>query len=107
MTTVNITIPDILSSFNKIKREEVLLSAIRHVVVGKLKEEKKEAEKAIKGIKKYEKRYEMSFKEFEKNMSKNGDYRLHEDWVDWSFQNDVYNRTQEDMQKLQRLFGEI
>ncbi|MBI4778018.1 hypothetical protein HY792_03760 [Candidatus Desantisbacteria bacterium] len=108
MTTVKVAIPDILSKFDRIRKEEILLSAIRHVVVIKLKEEKKEAEKALRVVKKYEKKYKMrSFEEFEKNMPKDGDSDLHEDWLDWSFYNDVYHRNQEDVQKLQGLLGEI
>ncbi|MBU1698475.1 MAG: hypothetical protein KKD21_15780 [Proteobacteria bacterium] len=108
MTTLNIAVPDILSKFDKIRKEEILLGAIRHVVVAKLKEEKKEAGKVLRLVKRYEKKYKMgSFEEFEKNMPKGGDSDLHEDWLDWSFCNDVYNRTQEDVQKLQGLLGEI
>ncbi len=108
MTMVNIAVPDILSEFDRIRKEEILLAAIRHVVVAKLKEEKKEAEKALRAIKRYEKKYKMeSFEEFEKNMPKGGDSVLHEDWLNWSFCNDVYSRIQEDMQKLQRLLGDI
>lgn len=85
MTTLNVAVHDILSEFDRIRKEEILLGAIRHVVVAKLKEEKKEAEKALKVIRKYEKKYKVgSFEEFEKNMPKGGDSDLHEDWLDWS-----------------------
>lgn len=107
MTTLNVTVPDILSKFDRIRKEEILLGAIRHVVVAKLREEKKDAEKALKTIKGYEKKYKMSFEEFEKNMPRGGDADLHENWLDWSFYSDVYSRIQEDVQKLQRLLGEI
>ncbi len=108
MTMVKVAVPDVLSEFDRIRKEEILLGAIRHVVVAKLREEKKEAEKAIRVIKRYEKKYKMgSFEEFEKNMPKNGDPDLHEDWIDWSSYNDVYRRIQKDIQKLQRLLGEI
>lgn len=106
MTTIKVTIPDILSKVEDLKKNEILLGAIRYVVIAKLKEEKGEAEKALRNVKKYERKYKMSLKEFEGNMPGGGDYKLHENWLDWSFWNEVYGRTQKDMQKLQRLTGE-
>jgi uncharacterized membrane protein YheB (UPF0754 family) len=107
MTTIEITVPDILSKFDRLKTKEVLLGAIRHVVVAKLKEEKKEKEKALRNIKKYERKYKMSIEEFEKNMPKDADYQLHEDWIDWSFWNSVYKRIEKDIQKFQVILGEM
>ena len=66
MTKLEIVVPDILARFESEKKEEVLLGAIRHVALAKLKEEKKELKEALGHIRRYEKKYKMPFSKFEK-----------------------------------------
>ena len=108
MTKLEIVVPDILVRFKSEKREEVLLGAIRHVALAKLKEEKKGLKEAMGHIKRYEKKYKMAFSEFEKQMPPGGDVETHEDYVDWSFWVDVYGKTKDDVEKLETLSsGEV
>ena len=108
MTKLEIIVPDILAHFKKEKKEEVLLEALRHVPLAKLKDEKKALKEALGHIRRYEKKYKMALDGFEKKMPPGGDVETHEDYVDWSFWVDVYNRTKDDVEKLKALSsGEV
>lgn len=108
MTKLEIVVPDILAHFKKEKKEEMLLGAIRHVALAKLKEEKNGLKEAMGHIRRYERKYKMALGEFEKRMPPGGDVETHEDYVEWSFWVDVYNRIKDDVGKLEMLSsGEV
>lgn len=63
--------------------EDIIYKAFSIAIALKNKEIKKELRIVEAKIKKYEKKYQFSFSQYEKNI---GDtLQAHEDWLDWSF----------------------
>ena len=51
------------------------------------------------------KKYKKSFKDFEKELPKDAGHELHEDLVEWSFWNDVYETLQNLVKDLKFILG--
>ena len=90
MAKVELTIPDKFSKIDPELREKLLSGALREVASVQLKEKEKKLEEIREHILKFEKKYKKSFKDFEKELPKDAGHELHEDLVEWSFWNDVY-----------------
>ena len=61
--------------------------------MNRVREKEEALEEAKKNIQQFECKYHKSFGDFEKEFPKDADYRLHEDLVEWSFWNDVFQKT--------------
>jgi hypothetical protein len=88
MTETTIRVPGNIQ-VNKIS-EEIIYKAFAIAVEQKKKEIHKELKQVNSRIKRWEKKYKMSFEKFEQTM---GDgFQEHNDWMDWSFL--IENRNQ-------------
>ena len=92
MTKIELTLPDRFSKIDSELRDRLLAGAIREVASAQLKEKEEELEEAKKNILKFEQTYHKSYEEFEKELPADSDHKPHEDMVEWSFWNDVYNQ---------------
>lgn len=105
MAKIELIIPDKLSKIDPELRERLLAGALREVASTQLKEKEKELEEAKEHILKFEKKYNKSFRDFEKGFPKDTGYEAHEDLVEWSFWNDVYERLQSLVKDLRLMLG--
>lgn len=65
----------------------------------KIQDELEQKAEAKEHQQKFEKKYKCTFIEFEKEMPKEGDFQLHEDYVKWSFWEDVLDRIEKDLRE--------
>ena len=105
MTKVELTVPDKLSKIDPTLRDELLIGAIREVAATQLREKEEELEEAKKHIQAFEKKYQKKFQKFEKELCKDADHKLHEDFVEWSFWNDVSIKVQALVNDLKFVLG--
>lgn len=107
MVEIQISVPETIAQLYSESEAgvvgEVLLGAIRQVALTKLAEEKDNLREALDKIKTFEYKYKLGFSDFERSMPPNGDFQLHEDYVEWSFWTDVYERAANDLKHLQLL----
>jgi hypothetical protein len=107
MAEIQISVPEIIARLYSESKagvvREVLLGAIRQVALAKLAEEKDNLREALDKIISFEDKYKLSFSDFEQNMPTEGDFQVHEDYVEWSFWTDVYKRSANDLKHLQLL----
>jgi hypothetical protein len=107
MAEIQISVPETIARLYSESEagvvREVLLGAIRQVALAKLAEEKDNLREALDKIRSFEDKYKLSFSDFERNMPPEGDVQLHEDYVEWSFWADVYERAANDLKHLQLL----
>jgi hypothetical protein len=105
MVEIQISVPETIARlYSESKAEvvrEVLLGAIRQVSLAKLAEEKNNLREALDRIRSFEDKYKLNFPDFERNMPPEGDVQLHEDYVEWSFWINVYERAANDLKHLQ------
>ena len=105
MNKIELIVPDKLSKIDPELRERLLVGAIREVASVQLKEKEEELEEAWKNILKFEETYHRSFEDFEKELPKDANHKLHEDLVEWSFWNDVYKKSQNLVEDLKFVLG--
>jgi DNA-binding ferritin-like protein (Dps family) len=60
---------------------EALQIALRRTIA----QERKELKTVQARILKFERKYKQRFREFEKNIPPEGNYQVHEDYIEWSF----------------------
>jgi len=92
MQTISVKVPSMLADIYESEQEEILESAIRHVVFGRLVEKRKKYKRANRKVAAFEKRYAMNFKQFIDSFPDNADISQHEDWVEWSHYQEVRDR---------------
>jgi len=105
MTKIELVVPDRLSKIDPELRERLLAGAIREVASVQLKEKEEELEEAWKNILKFKETYQKDFEDFEKQLPKDANHKLHEDFVEWSFWNDVYKKSQHLVEDLRFVLG--
>jgi len=105
MTKIEITVPDKLSKIDPELQEKLLAGAIREVASVQLREKEEDLDEARKNILEFERKYHKSFADFEKEFPKEADHRLHEDLVEWSFWNDVFEKARELVKDLKFVLG--
>ena len=105
MTEITIEIPDSLNKILPAQKKPFLLRAIRNVAKTKIEEDKQQLKDAQKHIRDFEKRYKMAFETFKENIPPEGDYQVHEDFIEWSFWVDVQNKLDEEIEEFQKING--
>lgn len=105
MTKIELTLPDRFSKIDPELRDRLLAGAIREVASAQLREKEEELEEAKRMILKFEQTHHMSFNDFEKELPKDADNKAHEDLVEWSFWNDVYNKARQLVEDLKIVLG--
>jgi len=105
MTKIELIVPDRFSEIDPELRDRLLVGAIREVASAQLKEKEQELAEARKNILKFEETYHRSLEDFEKELPKDADHKLHEDLVEWSFWDDVYKKAGRLVQDLRFVLG--
>ncbi|MFH1148271.1 MAG: hypothetical protein V1736_11270 [Pseudomonadota bacterium] len=105
MTKIELTIPDSFSKIDPELRDRIVAGAMREVASVQLREKEVELEEARKNILKFEETYHSSFEDFEKELPKDANHKLHEDLVEWSFWNDVYKKARRLVEDLRFALG--
>jgi hypothetical protein len=105
MTKVELTVPDKLSKIDPTLRDELLIGAIREVATTQLKKKEEELEEAKKHVLAFEEKYQRKFPNFEKELRKDADHKLHEDLVEWSFWHDAFMKVQDLVNDLKFVLG--
>ncbi len=107
MNTITIEIPEILSEFDESTRQELVLGALRKVTKEKLQDEISQKEEAFEQVQKFKIKYGCDFTEFEHNLPPDANYQLHEDWIQWSFWEDVLQKLEKSLRIYNRLRGSL
>lgn len=105
MTKVELTIPDKLSKIDSGLRDELLVGAIREVASAQLREKEEELEEAKTHLREFEGKYKKKFDLFENEFPGNAEHKLHEDLVEWSFWNDVFEKIKKLVNDLKFVLG--
>lgn len=105
MTKIELTIPDSFSKIDPELRDRILAGAMREVASVQLRAKEVELEEARKNILKFEETYHGSLEDFEKELPKDANHKLHEDMVEWSFWNDVYKKARRLVEDLRFALG--
>jgi hypothetical protein len=105
MTTIQLEVPDNLAGLYTKVGEKLFLQVFSESVERLIKEEKNQLEAIRKRIKVFEKKYKMKFETFEKSCPPGGDYKIHEDYGEWSHLVDVAKAYEEDIAAYTRIYG--
>ena len=103
MHTITVRVPNIVADIYKSEQEEIVESAIRHVIFSRLTEKRRKYKAANKKIAAFEKRYGMNFKEFVDTFPDGADLNQHEDWVEWSHYQEVRDRLGSLIKKMEQI----
>jgi len=103
MQTISVKVPNIIADIYKSEQEEIIESAMRHLIFSRLAEKRRKFKAANKKIAAFEKRYGMNFKEFVDTFSDDADLSQHEDWVEWSHFQEVRERLGSLINKLEQI----
>ncbi len=86
-------------------QDKLLVGAIREVASVQLEEKKVELEEAKKHIIQFESKYHKNLVNFEKEFPDDAVHSLHEDLVEWSFWNEVFEKGQNIVKDLNFVLG--
>ena len=95
MKTFEVKLPDFVENLPDQEREFLLKRLIAVCAGERVQRIQKDLQKIKKELERYEKIYGSSFEEFEKIMPKDSSIKIHEDYVDWFFWNQVYHEKDE------------
>lgn len=101
MKKIQIEVPDSFSKIDPKLRDELLARTLRKVASENLKEKRKELKKIRKHLSLYKKKYNSEFKNFEANLPKDASHEIHEDWVEWSFWNELNSKVESLIKELE------
>lgn len=105
MTTIQLKLPESVARFYPKIGEKVFLQALNESVRRLIVEERKELKLTKTRIRRYERKYKCSFKVFQKRMSSEGNYAIHEDYGEWSFLEEKARLIGADIANYERLAG--
>ena len=103
MHTITVNVPNIIADIFKSEQEEILKSAIRHVIFSRLAEKRRKYNAANRQIAAFEKRYGMNFKKFAVNFPDGEGLSQHEDRVEWSHYQEVRDRFGALIEKMEQI----
>ena len=103
MQTITVKVPNMIADVCKSEQEEILESAIRHVVFSRLAEKRRTYKSANRKIAAFEKRYGMKFKQFADTFPNGAGLSQHEDWVEWSHYQEVRDRLGALIKKMEQI----
>ncbi|NIA30986.1 MAG: hypothetical protein GWP06_13865 [Actinobacteria bacterium] len=104
MTSITLKIPDRYSEILNDADDSLYLEALNFVTQKKLSLKMKEKRKVEKRIKQYEKKYNCSYKEFQKTM---GDSQaVHDDWIEWTYLDESDKEISKFIERFQQLLTE-
>lgn len=105
MNTITLEVPEVLAELTKTTQQEVVLSALRKVARDKINDEIRQKREAESHLQRYEAKYHCKFKQFEQDLPANGNLQIHEDYIEWSFWQDVLIEAEKDIRTYQKLLG--
>lgn len=100
MKKIEIEIPEFFSTIDPKLRDELLARTLRKVAVENLKEKRKELKEIKKHLNLYEKKYKLKFEDFGVSFPEDSNHETHEDWVEWSFWNELGSKVESLIKEL-------
>jgi len=107
MKTVTLKVPEPIAELYPKVGDKLFLVALREAVKRLITEEQRNLKTIQKRIVVFERKYKTDFADFQKNLPPEGDYRLHEDYGEWSYLMDVAIAIKKDIANYQRLNGTV
>lgn len=107
MKTITLKLPETIVELYPKVGKKVFLSALRESIRHTITEEQQMLLDINKRIKSFENKYKTNFDNFQKNLPPDGDYKLHEDYGEWSYLVDVSAEIKKDIANYQRLNGVV
>ncbi len=107
MTTIQIKLPKSIARLYPKVGEKALLQALRESVQRLIREEREELKTIKSRLRKFERKYKMRFEAFEKHLPPDGDYKIHEDYGEWSYLRDRAATIARDLASYERLYGSL
>jgi len=105
MTEITIEIPDSLNKILPPLKKPFLLRVIRNIAKTKIQENKQQLEDAQKRIRYFENRYNITYETFKDNIPPDGNFQVHEDFIEWSFWVDVQNKLSKEINEFKKING--
>ena len=103
MQTITVKVPNMIADIRKSEQEEILESAIRHVIFSRLAEKRRKYKAVNRKIAALERRYGMNFKEFSDTFPDGAGLSQHEHWVEWSHYQEVRDRLGALIKKMEQI----
>lgn len=107
MTITELKLPKSISKLYSKLDEKVLLHALQIALQRTIAQERKELKIVQARIRKFERRYKKTFQEFEKRLPPEGDYRIHEDYGEWSFLQEKAEILVKDIADYEKVYGRL
>jgi len=107
MKTVTLNVPESIAELYPKVGEKLLLSTLREAIKRLIREEQRNLKAVQRRILVFERKYKADFSDFQKNLPPEGDFRLHEDYGEWSYLTDVAMAINKDIANYQRLNGTV
>ncbi len=105
MTVKELKLPKSISRLYSKLDEKIFVQALQIALRRTIAQERKELKTVQARISKFERKYKKRFREFEKNIPPEGDYRVHEDYIEWSFLHDKAVILEKDINDYDRVYG--
>jgi len=107
MKEITLKLPESIAELYPKVGEKVFLAALRESIKHAINEKQQTLVDINKRIKSFESKYKTNFNKFQKQLPPDGDYKLHEDYGEWSYLTDVAAQIKKDIANYQRLNGAV
>lgn len=100
MKKIEVEVPDYMITLPEKELERLKNNFLMNSIKDRVKILSKEVSKAKSILSKYQSKYKMSFEDFEKTgLSVESNIDDHEDYMDWFFWHNVYDKSQKELSK--------
>lgn len=103
MGKVTVTVPDDIKEYIKNTDKTLYVEALREVARKNIGQEKKRLKQLSRKNGMFEKKYSMTYREFQKKVPDTPDG--HDDWIEWTYVKKVYDQLSEKISRLDMLLG--
>jgi hypothetical protein len=105
MTIRELKLPKSISKLFSKLDEKIIVQTLQIALQRTIAQERKELKTVQARIRQFEKRYKKTFRQFEKNLPSKGDYRIHEDYGEWSFLQEKAGILKNDIADYEKVYG--
>jgi len=103
MVEIKVNIPETFKEIIDQINEPLYIEALKAVVKNKLPEKKEKLKEIQQKIELFNSKYSSNYNDFSKHVPDS--FEGHEDWIEWSYLNELSKRLESNIMKLNMLFN--
>lgn len=101
MMQMMVNVPKALAALSPAEREKLIREGLYEAVQTRIRQIKAEIAESEEQVHRFEEKYGVSLKQFEKNLGDSETYQAHEDYNDWFYWHKVLDRNRQLLDELQ------